>query len=309
MIPFILLAGSLLAGGVGVGNTLNAKNRIERAKKRYDKARSNYENKVRVYNNRIIEFNKYVNKFNVVRLNSLLLLGKAVKVIKKGKIKKRDLYVKFKISEKKLILWENVSVKANEVLAGLTKAGVIGLSTASSMYGLVSLLGTASTGTAIASLSGAAATNATLAWFGGGALAAGGGGVALGTIVTGGLFLGPAILGTGFFAQGKANEIENKVEKVINEMKLDEKKMEKELAVLNVKMKRVNELKSSIERVSYELKVLLDKANKIESGVFYRLRRILFKIFKGRDLYEEIVGSIIKTAKCLGELLDQPIVD
>jgi len=26
MIPFILLAGSLLAGGVGVGNTLNAKN-------------------------------------------------------------------------------------------------------------------------------------------------------------------------------------------------------------------------------------------------------------------------------------------
>ncbi len=41
--------------------------------------------------------------------------------------------------------------------------------------------GTASTGTAISALSGAAATNAALAWLGGGALTAGGGGMAAGT--------------------------------------------------------------------------------------------------------------------------------
>ena len=40
--------------------------------------------------------------------------------------------------------------------------------------------GTASTGTAISALSGAAAANAALAWLGGGALAAGGGGMAAG---------------------------------------------------------------------------------------------------------------------------------
>ena len=49
--------------------------------------------------------------------------------------------------------------------------------------GLVSLFGTAGTGTAIASLSGAAATNATLAWVGGLV----GGGMAAGTLLTGGL--------------------------------------------------------------------------------------------------------------------------
>jgi hypothetical protein len=45
--------------------------------------------------------------------------------------------------------------------------------------------GTASTGTAISSLSGAAATNAALAWFGGGAISAGGGGMAAGATVLG----------------------------------------------------------------------------------------------------------------------------
>ena len=46
---------------------------------------------------------------------------------------------------------------------------------------------TAGTGTAISSLSGAAATNATLAWLGGGTLASGGGGMAAGAFVLGGV--------------------------------------------------------------------------------------------------------------------------
>ena len=46
-------------------------------------------------------------------------------------------------------------------------------------------LGTASTGATIAGLTGAAATNATLAWFGGGSLVAGGGGMAAGAVVLG----------------------------------------------------------------------------------------------------------------------------
>lgn len=61
----------------------------------------------------------------------------------------------------------------------------------------ISAWGTAGTGTAIASLSGAAATNATLAFLGGGSVAAGGGGIALGSaILTGGIAL-VAIAGTG----------------------------------------------------------------------------------------------------------------
>ena len=51
--------------------------------------------------------------------------------------------------------------------------------------GIATTFGVASTGTAISTLSGAAATNAALAWIGGGAIAAGGGGMAAGNVILG----------------------------------------------------------------------------------------------------------------------------
>ena len=53
----------------------------------------------------------------------------------------------------------------------------------SAALAVASTFGTASTGTAISTLSGAAAANAALAWLGGGAMAAGGGGVAAGNVL------------------------------------------------------------------------------------------------------------------------------
>ena len=60
-------------------------------------------------------------------------------------------------------------------------------------FGGAGLLACASTGTAISTLSGVAATNATLAWFGGGSLAAGGLGMAGGTLVLGSIVAAPVI--------------------------------------------------------------------------------------------------------------------
>ena len=64
-------------------------------------------------------------------------------------------------------------------------AKVAGAAAVTGILGLVSAFGTAGTGTAIASLSGAAATSATLAWVGGLL----GGGVAVGSLMTGGIAL------------------------------------------------------------------------------------------------------------------------
>lgn len=71
--------------------------------------------------------------------------------------------------------------------------GIMGGSMALGAWALVSAIGTASTGTAIGTLSGVAATNATLAWFGGGALAAGGAGMSGGMLVLGGIVAAPII--------------------------------------------------------------------------------------------------------------------
>lgn len=76
-------------------------------------------------------------------------------------------------------------------------------------YNGTMLLATAGTGTAISSLSGVAATNATLAWLGGGTLAAGGGGMALGTMVLGGIVAGPALAIFGHIMGNKGEEALN----------------------------------------------------------------------------------------------------
>lgn len=84
--------------------------------------------------------------------------------------------------------------------AGLGSGAVL----AFGAYNGTMLLASASTGTVISTLSGAAATNATLAWLGGGSLAAGGFGVAGGTIILGSVVAGPAIAVFGLVVGNKA---------------------------------------------------------------------------------------------------------
>lgn len=92
---------------------------------------------------------------------------------------------------------KKISSAAALILGGLsgTAAGTAGgFAAAGATTSIVMAVGSASTGTSISALSGAAATNATLAALGGGSLAAGGGGMALGTAMLSGAAAGVAIL-------------------------------------------------------------------------------------------------------------------
>ncbi len=80
-----------------------------------------------------------------------------------------------------------------QAIAGAVGAGAGAAATVGAMSAIAAW-GTASTGTAISSLGGAAATNASLAWLGGGSLASGGGGVALGSAVLSGSVLAVAVV-------------------------------------------------------------------------------------------------------------------
>lgn len=92
---------------------------------------------------------------------------------------------------------------AEGLAAHVTKAAVAGAATYSGIPLAVATYGSASTGTAIASLSGAAAQNATMAWLGGGALTAGGGGMALGAVALNFVTVGPTMLVGGLVLNGK----------------------------------------------------------------------------------------------------------
>lgn len=91
------------------------------------------------------------------------------------------------------------------VLAGSVAGIAGGLVAAGLAVYLVMALGSASTGREISTLSGAASKNATLAALGGGSLASGGGGMALGVAI-----LCVAALGAGLFIGGMIVDITSK---------------------------------------------------------------------------------------------------
>ena len=100
----------------------------------------------------------------------------------------------------------HVNSLAAHLAAGAIAGAAGGAITALGAYSAAGAFASASTGTAIATLSGAAAHNATLAFFGGGALSAGGLGMAGGTVILGGLVAGPAILVLGSVVGAKAGK-------------------------------------------------------------------------------------------------------
>lgn len=105
-----------------------------------------------------------------------------------------------------LINIENATMNAQEI----TKVGIAAVGTGAlvgvAVYGGAMMFGTASTGTAIATLSGAAKKNATLAWFGGGAKAVGGLGMAAGKLVLAGIVVAPILGVAAIIAGAKGKE-------------------------------------------------------------------------------------------------------
>lgn len=160
------------------------------------------------------------NKENVLRFEacseklteSLENLGRQRMIVTKNfnvfinafeKIKNRPKFVDRENSEFPIVEFDeirNVSVEAEVILGtvvGTAVGGALAAAAASGTTAAIIALGTASTGTRISALSGAALEKAVLAQLGGGAISAGGGGIALGKLI-----LNAASLGVGILVEG-----------------------------------------------------------------------------------------------------------
>ena len=130
---------------------------------------------------------------------------------------------------------KNISAGAAVLLGGIggAAAGTAGgFAAAGATTSAIMALGTASTGTAISSLSGVAATNATLAALGGGSIAAGGGGMALGSAVLGGTTLGVGLLIGGIIFNIAGAKISDQADELYSQAAKTEKEVEKIVAYL-----------------------------------------------------------------------------
>jgi hypothetical protein len=216
MIPLIFGAAALasaavgaLAGAAGMEDMKQAKEVGERAQELYENALNERQTVSQVTNGMAEEYGQLLLNVRWHTVGRFVVfverLGQQSFKNDLRFLEKMDISVQ-QFQECKAVAMEaepffNGSVAA--AMAGAVRGGAV---VGQSLVGLVGLFGTASTGTAISGLSGAAAWNATLAWLGGGSLAAGGGGMALGSLVLGGITVGPALAIGGFMLANKAEK-------------------------------------------------------------------------------------------------------
>jgi len=198
-LPLILIGIGAAAGGGGLGlggwgatNLVKAKKRLAQAETEYEAKRGVAEQAVEHSNDQL----KALGEQQRVALTEV--------VLRMGDFLRRH---EKQVRESERLLVDGIDA-ALQGIPGLRKlemdavawiGGVIGSAATSAgvssgVTAAVTAYATASTGTAISSLSGAAATNATLAFLGGGTIAEGAGGMALGATVLNVLAIGPALL-------------------------------------------------------------------------------------------------------------------
>lgn len=212
--------------------------------------------------------------------------------------------------------------------AGVAGAAVSGVtaSAGSALYTAAGLFGVASTGTRIASLSGAAANSARLAWIGGGAVAVGGGGMALGTTILNvlskaNIVTAPIGLAAGIWSEKKAHDLEKTVITKVQEFAEAEAKLRQKITVMQVSITRAGEIERSVQETDLALQNQLRKAKAWSWGkssraltlsvnwIWYWTKSLVGRKPKAQpqpDLHE--AHRIYETAKSLGKLIEEPAI-
>lgn len=148
---------------------------------------------------------------------------------------------------------------AEGLAAHITAAAAAGAATYTGVPLAVAASASASTGTAITSLSGAAATNATMAWLGGGSLAAGGGGMALGMAALNFVTVGPTVLVGGLVLNGKGEKALTEAREYTTEVEVSIEEQRVYRSRLALIERRVDELQALLDDLATRGVLALDE--------------------------------------------------
>lgn len=178
--------------------------------------------------------------------------------------------------------------------------GAAGVGSGAAMAGgsiltaLATTFGIAGTGAAISTLSGSAASNAVLAWIGGGTIAAGGGGMALGSTILG--LMGPVGWGiAGLSIVGGGWSLRSKNDKIVAEYQKATKEYQHHNDMLSNKVSEVNNLISETQSnlntlARYNEKVFTYNFNSFSDSEKLELGKIVSDILSSlRHLNKAIV--------------------
>ncbi|MBW4687331.1 MAG: hypothetical protein KME40_20020 [Komarekiella atlantica HA4396-MV6] len=301
MIPLILgavaIAGTVFgvgAGAIGVADMNEAQEIGKRAQKRHEDAVSQLKTDWEATNDLAEEYGQ-------LQLNVMMItIGRFVDFIErnigKGKQSEKEFLEGLEgITVQQIKEYKTAAMEAEQFFKGGAKA--IGAAAAGygGAMGLATSVGVASTGTLIGGLSGAAAWNATLAWLGGGSLAAGGGGMALGSLVLGGITVGPAVLIGGFVLAGEGEKALTKAREYDAEVNIAIAKIAAAKDFMQQVKRRITELMDLVESLNYFAVMGL---NELES---------LTSFDKNRDITK--FQQLALLVKALVEIMKTPVLD
>ena len=235
-VTIFAFAAAAATGSIVLKQAVDAVNNHSNAKKIVVKASEKYEqsvNKLEIKREEVSSLLEKVGelKINILKnsVNDFLTTFEKIKNVEiRDSSGLRELYDinidKIEISEIKKM--SNMAINLTEgAAAGAFAGSMIAFGAYSAAMGLAS----ASTGTAISTLSGVAATNATLAFFGGGSIASGGLGMAVGQTVLGSIAVGPGLLAMGLILSAKSQQEIDKA--LTNKDQLDAAVSEMESAI------------------------------------------------------------------------------
>ncbi|MCP2015922.1 hypothetical protein L1280_003105 [Deinococcus sp. HSC-46F16] len=208
----------------------------------------------------------------------------------------KDFTLRLNMTPESLEEFRGIGTTSLEVASGVMKAGAAGVGAGVGVVGAVSALGAASTGAAISGLSGAAANSALLAWLGGGTLASGGGGMALGAVVAGGLFVAPAALVGSLIVAKKGEEAKTAAHKYAADVEIYREDVKRRCTELNGIEMRMDEVAHVISELVRRLRAAIRQCEADEAAMNGNV--VLEHFYRAASL-----------AKTLSALLTVPIID
>lgn len=254
-LPFIIGGIAAVAGIAGVGTGIHGGVKMKEASDTMKLATAKKERAVDLFDRRNDETNALMDDIGTRELRILSSFDEFSDLIEK--IQGRPEFKAYKRDGIELPEYEaeelrKVSLGAEVLLggvAGATAGTLGGFAAAGATTSAVMALGTASTGAAISSLSGIAATNATLAALGGGALATGGGGMALGTAILGGATLGVGLLVGGVIFNATGSKLSDQADEAYAQARQIEKDVNRIVAYFDELTEVADRFKMSLIKV------------------------------------------------------------
>ena len=249
-LPLILGGAAAAAAAAGVGSAIHGGVKMKKAHDTMKSAEQRHQDNIARFEAQNKQTTEAMDALGKKELEILESFQKFSDIF--DRIQNRPEFQEYSKDDVKIPMYnaeelKEVSVGAGVLLGGLGGAALGtagGFAAAGATTAAVMAFGTASTGTAIASLSGAAATNATLAALGGGAIAAGGGGIALGTTILGATTLGMGLLVGGIIFNLTGSKLSDKANQAMEQMK----KAEEEINQIRLYLVELSDAEAKFEK-------------------------------------------------------------